>query len=296
MSRLRTLIQHLYRSYLCGPPHPCKLRITRWIERRLFPEQGIPFEVEGGIRLYLHPRFRAEDQLLRRRKYQPSLCQFMRQNLNAGDIVAIAGVSFGHQVIIASQSVGASGSVIAIDPSPAALVRAHANLVLNSIDANVKLVSAALGDRSAAIPLGASPENDVQAGSFIKHPGSLPFTVLVESLPSLFQRLGVARMDTLILDVIGFELRVLRGLAAPLLPKLMTVSIHPWVLENTKATLADHTAILESLGYCCWTLDGLPADSVQTLRGCQLVAVREDSHVPRWLEKYPTMPLAVFDS
>jgi FkbM family methyltransferase len=296
MSRLRTLIQHLYRSYLCGPSHPCKLRIARWIERRLFPDQGLPFQVEDGIHLYLHPRYEVEYKLLHRRQYQASLCRFMRQNLSSGDIVAIAGVSFGHQTIIASKAVGTSGSVIAIDPSPGALIRTHSNLLLNSVGGNVKLVSAALGDQPAAVPMRPTLENDVQGGSLIKQAGSVPFTVLVENLPSLFLRLGVLRVDTLILDVIGFEIPVLRGLRAPLLPKLMTLCIHPWVLQNTRTTLADHKTLLESLDYGCWTLDGTPAESAQTLRGSQLVAVHKNAPVPRWLEKDPTVPLGVFDA
>jgi FkbM family methyltransferase len=295
MPRRTGLMQRLYRRYLCGPSHPSKLRVVRWIERRLFPSEGLPFDVGDGVRLYLHPRHEVEAKLLRRQPFQASLNQFIKQNLGAGDVVAIAGVSFGHQPILASRAVGPTGCVVAIDPAPRALLRAQMNLSLNGAGDNVRLVSAALGDEAAAVPMKVTAEDDVQSASLVKPAGSLPVYVLVESLPSILRRLGLARLDVLILDVIGFELPVLRGLEAPALPRLMSVSVHPWVLERTGKTLQDHTALLAGMGYRCYTLDGSPADSVASLRGCQLVAVRGDRQ-PCWLDKDPSVPLGVFDS
>src|SRR3954449_2177703 len=81
MIRGNRLVQRLYRRYLCGPSHPSKLRVVRWIERRLFPSEGLPFDVGGGIRLYLHPRSDVEARLLRRQEYQASLNRFLEQNM-----------------------------------------------------------------------------------------------------------------------------------------------------------------------------------------------------------------------
>ena len=112
------------------------------LNARVFPDHGLPFEVAGGICHYLHPGNQFEYLLLRGENYQASLKLFHAlQNLNQGDIVAVAGISFGQQVILASQAVGATGCVVAIDPSPNALLRTRMNLTLNSPTANVRLVS-----------------------------------------------------------------------------------------------------------------------------------------------------------
>src|SRR6516162_10031609 len=95
MSNDLRFIHRLYRAYLRGPSHPGKLRILRWMERRLFPDRGLPFDVDGGIRQYINPDNEFEYLLLKGGQYQVSLNQFMRQNLNQGNSVGIAGISFG---------------------------------------------------------------------------------------------------------------------------------------------------------------------------------------------------------
>jgi FkbM family methyltransferase len=268
----------------------------RCIERRLFPDQGLPFEVDGGIRQYVHPSNEFEYLLLKGGKYQPSLNQFMCQNLIAGDSVAIAGISFGQQVVLASRAVGPSGKVIGIDPSPTALLRARMNLSLNNLGNNVRLVSAGLGDHSTCLPIAAMTTASINHGSFIKQQGELPFYVIVETLPKILEHLQIKKLNMLLLDVIGFEMHVLKGLESRILPNVMTVAIHPWALDQSKTTMQDYAQSLECLGYRCSTLEGTPAESAQSLLGCQLVAVRNDCPSPRWLEKNVGRPLGVWNT
>jgi FkbM family methyltransferase len=273
----------IYCHYLRGPAHPCKLRILRILETFMFPKQGLPFEVDGGIRLHIHPGIATEYNLLKGGTYQKTLNTFTEQNIGAGETVLIAGVSFGQQVILASRAVGPDGHVVAVDPAPHALLRAQCNLTLNNWTRNVQLVSAALGAESCIAPIKANPPEEVQHASLVKPTGSVPFYVLIENVAQILERLSHEQLDTLLLDVIGYEIPVLKGIRPPYLPKLMTVAIHPYALEATGATLSGHIEVLEQMGYSCWTLEGAPAESAQGLRGCQLVAVKNGSAKLKWL-------------
>jgi FkbM family methyltransferase len=286
-----TLMNRLYRGYACGPDHPMKLRLVRWLERRIFPSEGIAFDVDGGIKMYLHPNHFWEYHLLKHGRYQPGLNAFMQKNLVPGDKIVIAGISFGQQLILASRCVGVDGRVIGVDPHPAALVRTMRNLSINNLGDNVLLVSAALGERPSIFPLRASLGYFVGWGSFLENSTNQnSFYVQVESLPTILQRLNVKKPDMFLLDVIGYELPVLAGLTQPYLPRLMTVVVHPSVMEKTKTTFGDYKAKLTQLGYSCWTLEGQPAESADDLRGCQLVAVQDGVPAPKWIEKDPQIP------
>src|SRR5262249_42632626 len=127
------VLHQVYLSYLRGPDHPMKGRVLNLLERTIIPEEGIPCETDGGVWMYLHPRKCWERHLLSGGRYHPGLVHFMRMNIRAGETVAIAGISFGQQVIVASRAVGARGRVITIDPHPAALMQARNNIALNEL-------------------------------------------------------------------------------------------------------------------------------------------------------------------
>ena len=287
-------IRWMYQRYVWGPEHPFKGRILRHLEQLIFPERGLPFETHGGIRMYLHPRFEWERHLLRGGTYQPGLCRFIKTNILPGETVAIAGIGFGQQIIIASRATGSNGYVVGIDPHPAALVRARDNIALNNHPDNIKLVSAALGERRAMLPLSGVVIGHVGHGSLIKPANDLPYQVVVESLPQLLQGLGIGKLDVLFLDVIGFELPILSALEPPYLPRLMTVVVHPLVCAQMTLTLQNYQDRLAALGYGYWTLDGRQPNEIGDLRECQLVGVINNTAPPIWLERDPSIPGGVW--
>jgi FkbM family methyltransferase len=287
------LMHGLYRGYLRGPSHPAKGRVLHLIER-LLPERGIACATDGDVWMYLHPQRQWERHLLKGGKYHPGLCRFMRLNLHAGDTVAIAGISFGQQVIVASRAVGESGWVVGVDPHPIALAKARENIALNTLPQNIRLVAAALGEQRTVLPISGVIANHVGEGSLIKPTDSLAYWVTVDTLPTLLQRLGIGKLDALFLDVIGFELPVLNGLSAPYLPRLMTAVVHPWVAQQTGLGLHDYQNKFAELGYSSWTLDGQPPNSMEDLRECQLIGVRTGSPAPAWLECDSEIPGGVW--
>jgi FkbM family methyltransferase len=188
----------------------------------------------------------------------------MERNLCPGDTIVIAGVGYGHQLILASRGVGTAGRVIGIEAQPPKLSVIRRNILANGCPNNIMLVCAALGDGSAIAPLQADTE--ISGGSLLGAPGRIPYHVCIESLPALLQRLTVERLDVLFLDVVGSELPVLTALAAPYLPRLISVSIHGW-----STSFAQYRASLEHLGYSVCTIDGRYPKSIDELPSLQIV-------------------------
>jgi FkbM family methyltransferase len=285
-------VHQLYLRYVRGPDHPMKGRIVSHIERAIFPERGIALGTDDGTQMWVHPRAYAERHILHTGTYQRNCLRFTRANLKHGDVVAVAGVSLGHQLIAAAQMVGPEGTALGVDPHPAALMRSRENVVLNKLG-NVRLVAAALGDKDSILPLtGHMP--DVRGASFTHALDETPFYVSVTTLPALLEKLDVVRLDALFLDVIGYEPQVLRALSGSTYrPRLITVAVHPIVCKNTGVTFANFRCLLTEMGYALWTMDGQSANDASDLLECQLVAAKVDD-VPVWLKYDPTVPRGVW--
>src|SRR5262249_45910534 len=245
-------LHQLYLNYLRGPDHPMKGRIIRYIERAIFPQKGVPIGTDDGVKMWLHPRANGERHILHAGIYQPNCLRFTRANLRYGDVAAIAGVSIGHQLIAAGQTVGTEGIAIGVDPHPAALMRTRENIALNRLG-NVRLVSAALGEKEEILPIvGDMP--DVRGASFIHQLDEAPFYVSVTTLPALLQKLDIANLNALFLDVIGYEPQILRAISvSSYRPRLITVAVHPFVCKRSDVTFADFRCLLTGMGYALWT-------------------------------------------
>jgi hypothetical protein len=116
--------------------------------------------------------------------------------------------------------------VIGIDAHPVTIVRARDNILANSLPDNICLVSSALGEARGFAPIQA--QSWISGASLIHDPGRLPYQVGIDSLPNILRAVGVTRLDALVLDVMDFELNVLRGMkGGPYLPRLMMLSAHP---------------------------------------------------------------------
>lgn len=282
-----------YRRYVRAPNHPMKGRILKYIERTLLPANGIRCLTQDDIWMRLRPDRSWENHLLRGGTYQHDLCKFMSYNLRSGDMVAIAGVSFGLQMVVASRAVGPNGCVVGIDPHPAALITTRDNLSLNALPADTMLVAAALGKQNNILPISSAIIDHVGEASLLKVSGNLPYYVSVSTLPEILSNLRVARLDALFLDVIGYEKPILETLAEPYWPRLMIVSVHPWVAQQTGDTLDIFQSKLFGMGYSTFSLDGREPKCIDDLRGCQLVAIRGNSSVT-WLAHDPSIPGGVW--
>lgn len=231
-----------------------KYRIVQWLGRHVFPASGIRAHAHPDLTLLLHPRDWIEYLLLRGDRYEPLTLAFMAANLRPGDNAVLAGVNFGQHVLVAARSVGRDGRIVGIEPQPAALLRAAENLRLNDLAAQVTLVAGALGDHAGFLPMTWSQPENRGAASLFDHGDGLQ--VAVFRLDQAVATFCPRTPRLLLLDVQGFEPRVLAGLGATLRPDILIFECDQPSLAAGDRTIEHLLNVVTALGYDVKTLTG----------------------------------------
>lgn len=240
-----------------------KFRAVQWLGRNVFPENGIVADAHPGLRLRLHPRDWIEYLLLRGDRYEPRTLAFLESNLRPGETAILAGVNFGQHVAVAARAVGPSGRVIGVEPQPRALARARDNLRLNGLELRVTLVAAALGNHEGLAPMPWSDPTNTGAASLLDS-GAEQLLVPVLRLPQVLEAASVRRIRLLLLDVQGYETRVLAGLDGGPLPDILVVEVEELFLGRAGITPEELLRQMAALGYELYTLDGTPLTAPPT--------------------------------
>src|SRR5207302_2202408 len=107
------------------------------------------------------------------------------------------------------------------------------------------------------VPMAEAPRENTGWGSIVlRQPGNHPYYVQVESVSNVLARLGVKKLDLMVLDVEGYELPVLDGMGA-VRPQLIVLEVHPIVLEQIGAKPEAYYDAVQRLGYECFDLHGI---------------------------------------
>lgn len=231
--------------------------------------------VADGFRLRLRQADISDLALMRGERYEALTLTFLKKNIRQDNVVLIAGVTNGLDVLVASQAVGTAGTVIAVEPQPKSIYIARDNFQLNNQLSNIVLVSAALGSEQGFVSISPAPEEHSGWSSIVlRDPGELPFRVGTVTVPALLHDLGKKRLDLMLLDVEGFELQVLEGMASGPLPSILILEAHPIVLSQIGKTLNDYIEAVTALGYDVFDLRGnrltgepFPENNLVCLRG-----------------------------
>jgi len=270
----------LITGYLRAPEHPGKLRVVRALARTVIPDAGVVATVDGGLRLYLHPRDWIEYLLLRGTSYEPLTLDFMRANLRPGDAAILAGVNFGLHVAVAAGAVSRDGMVVGVEPQPAALMRARLNLDLNGLGSQVRLVAAALGATEQLVSMAWSNPENAGAASLLDQGSS--FAIPMIRIGTILPILGSRPFRLLLLDVQGYELEVLAGADLERGPEVMIVELDPDFLSRMGSAPGQITQRLAAAGYDLYDILGGDArPRLLDLPERNLVAVRRGVSV-RW--------------
>jgi FkbM family methyltransferase len=253
----RRFLDAALRSYFRTRDHKGKYRLVRWLGRHVVPHEGLIVNVPPGVRLRLHPRDWIEYTLLCGEPYEPMTLNFLTANLRPGDTAIFAGVNFGLHVVVACNAVGPSGTVIGFEPQPAALLRAYENLSLNGLTDRAQLVAMAVGCDDRVVRMAWSRAENPGAASLLDHGPGLaicvgPLSRVLVSLSSPVPRL-------LLLDVQGYELSALEGLAGGGIPELVVVEADPEFLGRAGIGVDELVDRLTTrLGYRLFHLTGEP--------------------------------------
>ncbi|NWF86966.1 FkbM family methyltransferase [Candidatus Bathyarchaeota archaeon] len=175
-------------------------------------------------------------------KRERIVTNFVRANLKKGDIFVDVGANIGYYALLGSLLVGATGTVIAVEPVPETVKVLRLNLKLNNAR-NIKVIDKAAWNKKEKLLI------EMPQGFFGLASGVINYT----EAKSMFQVAGVP-MDEVLepyslvkiikIDVEGAELYVLRGLRKTL-PKTANVVLEAST-EREKIV-----EMLTSFGFTC---------------------------------------------
>jgi FkbM family methyltransferase len=204
--------------------------------RRAFPEMPIPLRLRFGA-WWLAQKSALDDELIHDEGFEEAEMAFVQRLLRPGMTVVDAGAHHGLYTLLASKRVGRGGRVIAFEPSPRARKRLQRHLRVNRCG-NVVVQSCALGDehREANLFLVEGREDWCSSLQAPQVDGrTVKVRVQVERVDNVLEKLGVARVDFIKLDVEGAELSFLQGAKATLatsrpviLAEVQDLRTRPW--------------------------------------------------------------------
>jgi FkbM family methyltransferase len=179
----------------------------------------------------------------------------------AGDVILDVGAGIGEDTIILSHAVTPSGRVIAIEPCPRVFRCLQKTVRLNGLT-NVVVISCAVHSRDGVVCMS---DGEFYAASTVLDAASAE-RVPARSLGSLFDEIGLVRMDLLKMNIEGAEIDALAGMASHRhAVRNVAISCHDFLAERGGSqkfrTRTRVVALLEQSGFRILpSLDDAPED------------------------------------
>jgi FkbM family methyltransferase len=175
-----------------------------------------------------------------------------------GDTVLDVGANLGLVSVQLAQRVGASGQVLAFEPSPVVLPLLRSTIAANH-NLKIQLIECGLGEIQATLLLTVPPSNAGGASFLEDKIAGKRFLADVRPLAAVLSERSINRINLMKIDVEGLEVEVLRGLfddsCAPR-PGMV-------LLEVNSPAQSEAFAILRREGYRVF---GIPKRSMFSLR------------------------------
>jgi FkbM family methyltransferase len=165
---------------------------------------------QGAAFRFYHQASATERGALFNPDYNVEELDFLRAHTPVGGVFVDVGANVGTYAMVLARQVGASGKVIAIEPHPVT----HARLAFNRAASGftqVSLVAAAAGASDGELMIETDGDNLGASHIVSGEPAGNAITVPSLRLQRVLDDAGVGRVDTLKIDVEGYEDRVLTG-------------------------------------------------------------------------------------
>jgi FkbM family methyltransferase len=185
--------------------------------------------------------------------WEPHLSTFITRRLRPGDVFVDVGANIGYYSLLASRLVGGSGSVVAVEASPAIFKALQRNLSLNDAR-NVRPVNVAISDCDGDVPLYDGPKSQTCTTSVIEQDGLTHVgTVRALRLGNVLSDDELSRARLFKIDVEGAEYLAVRGFAEDLARTRrdaeFVIEISPKRLQLQGRTAEDILEIFRSHGF-----------------------------------------------
>jgi FkbM family methyltransferase len=231
-----------------------RLRVRRGVFRPMLSRlidrlRAGPIDVQfhgASFRLF-HQTSATERGALFNPDYNGEELDFLQAYTPAGGVFVDVGANVGTYAMVMARHVGPSGTVIAIEPHPVTLTRLAFNRAASRL-AHVYIVAAAAGACDGALMVGTDGDNLAASRVVSNDERCSAIRVPALRLQRILIEAGVDHVDSLKIDVEGFEDRVLTGFFAEAPQSLWPRAV---VIEHLSRNewLKDCIAGMRSLGY-----------------------------------------------
>lgn len=227
-----------------------------------------PFTVPwlDGLHLTLYPGNETSGSIFITGLYEPNEFCLLSKILKPGMTFVDVGANMGLYTLYAARRVGASGRVLAIEPSRREMAILKSNVELNQLK-NVTIRQVALSDQLAEVELlvaGARNSGHNTLGAFgynttLDHRE----TIQTQRLDQIVPLEGLQRIHIIKMDIEGAELGALRGAVDTLQRDhpLLLLELSDRLLQHQRASSVEVLSLLAQLGYRVYGFDaasGLP--------------------------------------
>lgn len=187
---------------------------------------------------------------------EPELVQFVRDNLEKGDVFVDVGANIGLVALEASRKVGSSGLVLALEPNPWVFKKLVEVQQLNKCE-NIRSLELAASDSK---DLGVLHMNSIdsmlmtRSSMQFKDEGAVAVKVFVGRIDDICSTAGNIKL--LKIDVEGAEMAVLKG-ARELIKSnrpLVCIEIHGLFFDNPNKHVQEIFTYFADLDFQCYNL------------------------------------------
>lgn len=204
------------------------------------PFTYVPFE---GMRLAIVPTLRSAitSVLLGEGDWVEAELEFWRHQLQPGMVAIDVGANVGVYTVAAAERVGATGRVLAVEPTPECLVCLQETCRINQLDW-VAIQAVAASDRLGTVQFATKDANEFNQVLSEPATGEGVLTVPCLPLDTLVEQETLDRVDWLKIDAEGHELQVLKGC-----DRLLRQFAPAILYENVDASNTSNTEVAEFL-------------------------------------------------
>jgi FkbM family methyltransferase len=217
------------------------------------------YEFQPGLWMRLNARDMIQQTILLEGIWDPALTGFIETTLKPGDVFIDVGAHVGYFTLLAARRVTEAGTILSIEPNPAALEELHQNVERSRLN-NVLIAHTACGDSDESVRLYLHTESNSSMASLsaANATGGIEVDVACSTLDDLCAERGVARAHLIKIDVEGAELSVLRGMDRILreMRPIIVLELEPRLLSAFGASTDAILALLAAYDYRVAPLGG----------------------------------------
>jgi len=218
--------------------------------------RGVPWSI-NGVPFRVDARFRSAMS----KDYDSNIAEFLKGKVAPGATCFDVGANLGVYVLQFAKWSQPNGTVVAFEPNPATAAALRRHIAMNQLTHRVRVVDQAVSDRAGSAEFfaaGCDGMSRLGAPNRLIADRVQKLSVSITTIDEFVNQSGLAP-DVMLIDVEGFEIRVLRGarhVLARYPEMLLIVEMHPNVWESAGTTTEQAISIIRELNLDIVALSG----------------------------------------